>query len=91
MAEQVERIEAEPVEQVAHVGDQLIERVRGRVAGVRAVAVTAVVERDDRAVAGKRIDDVGPVERAAGESVHQHQRPTTAVRRVREFGHRMRT
>ena len=78
VAEQVEPFEPEVVEEHGHVGDELIERVRRRVAGVRALAVTAVVEGDDLAIAREWFDDVEPVEGAAGEPVDEHQREPLA-------------
>ena len=51
VAEQPEAVEADRVGDRERVGDEPVERVRGRIVGLVALAVAAVVEHDDRVVA----------------------------------------
>ena len=73
VAEQVEAIEAERVDGGERIGDELVERVGGGVAGVRGVAVAAVVPGDHSAIGGEIVDHVLEIDATAGEAVHQDE------------------
>ena len=74
VAEQVEAVQPEGIEGGDGIGDELVERVAGRVAGVGRVAVATVIPRHDPTVGGEVVDDVGPVDAATGEPVDEDQR-----------------
>ena len=74
VAEQVEALQPEGVEGGDGIGDELVERVARRIAGVGRVAVATVVPRHHPTVGGEVVDDVGPVDAATGEPVDEDQR-----------------
>ena len=73
VAQQVEAGERERIDERSHVGDELIERVARGVAGVRALAAPPMIEGDHLPLAGEGLDDVGPVEGTAGETVREDE------------------
>lgn len=74
VAEQVEPVEALILDQLFEVGHQLLDGVRRSVTGVRTVAVSTMIEGDNFAIPGQPRHGLEPIEAAAGEAVHQHQR-----------------
>ena len=74
VAEQPQIVEAGGVDDVADVGSEPVEGVGVGVVGIVALAVAAVVERDDAVVAREDVDMVGEVLLGTAEPVHQEQR-----------------
>jgi hypothetical protein len=69
----VETVQALIVDELFEVGHQLLDGVRRSVPGVRAVAVSTMVEGDNLAMLGQSRHRLEPVQAAPGEAVHQHK------------------
>ena len=82
VTEKMHRREIAIVDERGEVGRQLIEGVSARVAGVRAVAVPALVVGHDPPRLRELVEDVDEVQRRTGEAVHQQERRIAAARFV---------
>ena len=72
--EEIDALAAERVDKGGEVGDEMVERVARRVAGVLGLRVAPLVVANDASGLGKRRRDVVEVAATARVAVHQEQR-----------------